>query len=285
MERVRRGLLRRHLARLLQSTASASGNASAAGSADAARTSSGGPDVKLWHVALALGLPIGYYVWRGRGKDEALKDAGTDLISAKRQEAEDLARRSNLSSESVWRIQDRLSGVGGVSPEDLGDMVASVSTGGANPWEVLCLFRNSHFERRRLESAEAKVGVAMLGEEDTPLQKLDLAWRAVQPDTSQPLRFERFSELLDRMLRTGHFTSGSIIRQTRWFPPEWSILSGQGVAEVYYDKLKKARDESISLEEFKSVSPQLTEKGEIVLWYLLPKRKKPEEPKKEEVKQ
>lgn len=54
---------------------------------------------------------------------------------------------------------------------------------------------------------------------------------------------------------------------------------------MYYDKLKKARDESISLEEFKSVSPQLTEKGEIVLWYLLPKRKKPEEPKKEEVKQ
>ena len=49
------------------------------------------------------------------------------------------------------------------------------------------------------------------------------------------------------MVRTGHFTAGSILRQTKYLWPEWGILSGKGIAEVIYNKLEKLQPQAIKL--------------------------------------
>ena len=94
------------------------------------------------------------------------------------------------------------------------------------------------------------------------------------------LSFEDFCTLLNRMLRTGHFTASSIIRQTQYVPVEWSILSGQGIAEVFYERLDRPHDEPISFAEFKQEALAEAEQGTVKLWYLLPRRKRRKKKKK-----
>lgn len=170
------------------------------------------------------------------------------------------------------------------------------------------MFRNSEFVGRRIALDDALVGLAMLPEPKDAKRKLDLAWSAVEPSMNaydlalehrlQPLlhtryrcfkcsrlhfvnrccgtrlSFERFSHLLNCMLRTGHFQGSSIVKQSRIVPPEWSILSGKGVAEVFYANLDREQDEPISLDEFKEQAIHEAEKGKLKIWYLLPRRKK-----------
>lgn len=76
------------------------------------------------------------------------------------------------------------------------------------------------------------------------------------------------------MLHTGHFQGSSIVKQSRILPPEWSILSGKGIAEVFYTNLDREHDEPITLDEFKEQAIHEAEKGKLKIWYLLPRRKK-----------
>jgi hypothetical protein len=142
------------------------------------------------------------------------------------------------------RLQDQLLSSGAtISPDTLGAMVVKNAPGLAY-WDTHCLFRNTHFDGAFLPSVEAAVGIASLAisdeaeastdgdnnknkGEDTAsndyhrrsASKIDLAWRSVMMDES--MTFDQFSDLLDRMLRTGHFLPRSLVRLTRFFPPEW----------------------------------------------------------------
>eukprot|EP00474_Spongospora_subterranea_P010931 CRZ11389.1 hypothetical protein [Spongospora subterranea] len=242
--------------------------------AAAPTSSSKWPRLQFWHVLLGLSAPIGYYIVRDRRKTAALNDASTELVSARRQELEDLASRSKLSIDSARAIQDRLQQFpNGIRPDDLGDLfVASCPNTEAQSWDMLCMFRNSPTTAEKLEIAEAAVGVSMLINESEPIQTVDLAWRAVQPGMGS-ISFDQFVDLLDRMLRTGHFTPISLLRQTRLLPPEWSILSGQGIAELYYKKLDKPQSSTITIDEFRTKASGLSHDGDLTLWYLLPKKK------------
>ena len=70
------------------------------------------------------------------------------------------------------------------------------------------------------------------------------------------------------MERTGHFSADSLARQVEYAIPKFSLLSGRGIAEIYYDKLKRETTKPITKSEFVEIVKQESTAGSAIVWYL-----------------
>lgn len=89
---------RRYLQRCLSSSSS---------TAAVKKHAPAGSSLRLWHFAVGISAPAGYYFWRSRERDAAIAETAY-LISPRRVEAEDLEERAKLAFEPVLELQTRL---------------------------------------------------------------------------------------------------------------------------------------------------------------------------------
>jgi hypothetical protein len=107
-----------------------------------------------------------------------------------------------------------------------------------------------------------------------PMTKFDLAWAVHDPSKQGVLSFPEFQQLVERMLRTGHFDPRRLPVRSGWLPARYSLLTAQDIALLYYQGLRKTPEtDRISLDEFKLESMSLSRAETAEIWYLHDRRK------------
>jgi len=106
-------------------------------------------------------------------------------------------------------------------------------------------------------------------------------------DFRSNLTFSEFSDLAHRMEITGHFDKEKLLRQTQYLPPEWSVLSGEGIAMVVFEALDLDKEsQSVSLDSMKTLLEDKKFRKKLEPWYYdsfkvnLPGQKKKKEEEK-----
>jgi hypothetical protein len=86
---------------------------------------------------------------------------------------------------------------------------------------------------------------------------------------------------------TGHFDKEKLLRQTQYLPPEWSVLSGEGIAMVVFEALDLDKEsQSVSLDSMKTLLEDKKFRKKLEPWYYdsfkvnLPGQKKKKEEEK-----
>lgn len=173
---------------------------------------------------------------------------------------------AGLEAVAAVALTDRFKGKKWAVPDDLGQFwaeeaavrsrVVPTAENGVAPWDLLPLLRNAPTARSMgkgylVEVKEALVAASLLVQAEEPEDRVKVAWRIcgskeMRRNADEELAdmgFREFEEFIGRLVRTGHFQSSSLLRKTEYFPPRYEILSVQGVAEFFFEKLGLGKEE------------------------------------------
>lgn len=209
-----------------------------------------------------------YFKWKA--KKEATRDMHEGLISAKVLELVEILRRTDISAATMSKVHEEASKIfaEGIQADSFGEFMVNVSESKTlYSTDIHALLRTATILNYGVALKDCLVASSMLIATTEPSERVQLAWNVIDSDSDQLLHFEEFVDLLDRMIRTGHFNGQTLLRLTSWTPPEYQILSPLGLAQVFYQNLKKSEEEVISWQEFSELMSSAEWDKSKYLWY------------------
>mmetsp|Transcript_13624 Transcript_13624/g.26000 ORF Transcript_13624/g.26000 Transcript_13624/m.26000 type:complete len:373 (-) Transcript_13624:198-1316(-) len=155
-------------------------------------------------------------------------------------------------------------------------------------FDVLVLYRCSPTipgTRGQMALDEALSGLSILSYEEVlanpekpkrgwkphPFAKFDLAWSVVDKDGDNALSREEFGVFCSRLLRFGFISAESALTQTRSlpsFPPEFKAMTGDDIADLYYNLLGISEEENITRAAFEETSLAIQTADRLHYWHL-----------------
>jgi hypothetical protein len=232
-------------------------------------------------------------------------------------ELSEMIKRSDVSAQKMREVHENsenaFSGAKWISCDQFGKFLKQDSESRElDEWDIHPLMRNAPTKRKGMgrnvqtlvDLSECLIGSSMMISQSEPAkERAYLAWKIVDSDGDGVLNFFEFKDLLEKMMRTGHFLGKTLIRRTEYLPPHYEILSPLGLGQEIFKVLgmefpnedtpiqELQTKYKISWDQFSELmeSNKMKKKGQI--WYYDPemfklrKDKEPEESKKSQEKE
>lgn len=243
------------------------------------------PESRFKMRYLLVGIvPFGGYMYMRHIKFNETLEESNDLVSTTYKEEREIIRRAQVTPETFRSLvesarrdfPDEM-----VPPEVFGEYFKQKSgSKGLDDWDILASLRNAHISNGKVELEECLIAAASLVYAKDPNEKLELAWIASKDSKSGFMTFEQFSNLLNRMERTGHIVNETLLRTIEYFPPRFGILDGRGIAQEFYKRLGLLEHHEINVDQFKQAASDSKFRKKVDIWYFEPKRLRMHKPSK-----
>jgi hypothetical protein len=205
-----------------------------------------------FRIFLAAMSPFaGWYYLDWQAQKAANADMQESYVSAGIFELTEIIKRSDITATKMAEVhanaENAFSNANWISCDDFGVFLKKDSESVAlDAWDIHPLMRNAPTKRKGMgrniqtlvDLSECLVASSLvLSQSEAAKERAQLAWKVVDTDGDGVLNFLDFTQLLEKMIRTGHFLGKTLLRRTEYFPPNYEILSSLGLGQEIFKAL------------------------------------------------